>query len=319
MFHVNGHCGDVCERKSFVMCTSARQSGLDEVMTSRVTVRRWLCAVTLAVLLGALQHGASADVAFRPPDAVWQGDPNLEAFDDPVLAEIYRSTMVGIRTIAQQPVGPERDQAMATFRETPKSAEEIDHIVASASEAVNLGQWDRYRAALWSTQAGVDMEPRLVALSRQALEAPRGEKLSDAQGLAIMDTLEFLGRSPCQEAAALLNEAVTAAFWGEDPMRSRMLRTETIHSITMVRSLAIANLGRLPASLSLPLLEKLAKQYPDISAKSVPSDQYRFEMGAGYAIAEAIYNVKKREGIPGAVNPFEVLHGKSKTPMIMPD
>ena len=276
-------------------------------------------SVLMILLLSPLVPSSFADEAVLPPDAPWPGDPDLSSFDDPFLKDIYERTMTGIRTAAVQSADPEANaRALADFRAAPKPAEEVEHIVAAALDAVESQQWNRYRAALWSTQAGVGLEPRLVALSREMLQAPRGEKVSDAHGLAMIDTLAFLGRSPSESAADILVEATTSDFWGSDPLRSRMLRKETEHSVTMLRTQAIANLGRLPSSISLPRLEKLAEKYPDISAESVPSDDYRFEMGAGYTIAEQIYNVKEREGIPGARHPFVELHGEPSEPLEEP-
>ncbi|HNZ48907.1 MAG TPA: hypothetical protein PLY90_08645 [Candidatus Hydrogenedentes bacterium] len=253
------------------------------------------------------------------PDVPRPHDPDLSSFDDPFLKEIYERTMIGIRTAEIHPDGPAaRVQAIADFCAVPKPPEEIDYIVAAAREAVELQQWSRYRAALWCTQAGVEIEVRLVALSREMLQAPRGEKLSDEHGLAIYDTLEFLGRTPIESAADLLMEATTLEFWGPGPLRSRRLRPDTQQSVTMLRSQAVRNLGKLPSSLSLPRLEELAKQYPDKSATSAPVEEYRFEMGAGYTIAEQIYNVKVREGIPGAMHPFVELYREPSEPMVEP-
>lgn len=267
--------------------------------------RLTFCVSLLMWAVGGMWSDTLADTFPLPPDAAWPGDPDLAAFEDPGLEELYLATTVGLRTIGHRLRGAEFQQAMDNFRTMAKAAEDIEYIVAAAQEAAALGQWDRYRAALWCTETGVGLELRLVTLARKVLQAPREEKLSDARGLAIKDTLAFLGRSPCPEAAALLNEAITVEFWGSDPMRSRMLATETEQSLTIVRHQALANLGCLPSSLSLPLLEKLAQQYPNKSFEPIRSDLYRFEMGAGRCVAEKIYNVKHREGIPGAVDPSE--------------
>lgn len=294
------------------------ESRCSQLRYGRVSIpNRLACGIVLSVwVLGGAPGSVLASIyAPPPPDAVRLNDPDLEAFDDARLEELYLATTVGIRTIEYQFRGSEYQQVLGDFRATPKSAEDLDYIVAAAREAVALGEWDRYRAALWCTEAGVGLELRLVTLAREMLQVPRGEKLSDARGLAIKDTLAFLGRSPCIEAAALLNEAITQEFWGPDPMRSRMLGPETEQSLTIVRHQALANLGCLPSAFSLPLLEKLAQQYPNKSFEPIRSDLYRFEMGAGRCVAEKIYNVKHREGIPGAVDPREeALRGVSVLP-----
>lgn len=278
-----------------------------------------LSGVLIVLLLSPLMPGTFADMVLLPPDVPRPHDPDLSSFDDPFLKEIYERTMIGIRTADIHPDGlAARVQAIADFRNLPKPPEEVEYIVAAAREAVELQQWGRYRAALWSTQAGVGIEARLVAVSREMLQAPRGEKLSDEHGWALRDTLEFLGRTPIESSADLLIEATTLEFWGSDPLRSRILSRDTQESVSVLRSMSVSNLGNLPSSLSLPRLEELAKKYPDKTPASAPSGEYRFEMGAGYTIAEEIYNVKVREGIPGAINPFVEIYGEYRGPMLEP-
>ena len=277
-----------------------------------------LSGVLLVLLLSPLMPGTFAYMVSLPPDAPRPHDPDLSSFDDPFLKEIYERTMIGIRTADIHPDGlAARVQAIADFCAVPKPPEEVEYIVAAAREAVELQQWGRYRAALWSTQAGVGIEARLVAVSREMLQAPRGEKLSDEHGRAMRDTLEFLGRTPIESSADLLLEATTLEFWGPDPLRSRILSRDTQESVSVLRSLSVRNLGNLPSSLSLPRLEELAEKYPDKTLGGpVPPGEDRFENGAGYTIAEQIYNVKVREGIPGAINPYVERYGEYTGPML---
>ena len=157
--------------------------------------------------------------------------------------------------------------------------------------------WDMYRAAVLVAGAVAYNEEYeksgMVEPARRALTAARGEKMSDAQGRALLDTMTMLGKCYGEASARLLRECVRLEFWGDAPMRSLVTGTETEQSLTMLRTRAVHELQNL-RDKGLPFLMELQKEYPDTSPVRKPRSEYRFEDGIGLIIKNAIDEIRSR-------------------------
>ncbi|HOH51473.1 MAG TPA: hypothetical protein PLI98_12105 [Candidatus Hydrogenedentes bacterium] len=158
--------------------------------------------------------------------------------------------------------------------------------------------WDMYRAAVLVAGAVAYNEEYekggMVEPARRALTAARGEKMSDAQGRALLDTMTMLGKCYGEASARLLRECVRREFWGDAPMRSLVTGTETDQSLTMLRTRAVHELQNL-RDKGLPFLMELQKEYPDTSPVTKPRSEYRFEDGIGLIIKNAIDEIRSRD------------------------
>lgn len=250
-----------------------------------------------------------------PPATPRPGDPHLSRVGDERLKELYQDTILQMRTLAAEN-GDRVDIArlIADFVNTPKDPYDADYILQAAARALKRTpppDWPTFRTALWAAKAGMQADPRIVPIARVALTSPRGPKLSDSQGYAILDSLEALGNNNSSEAIDLLLQCVTQDFWGDDPIRSRVIRTDPNQALVMVRTRAIYAISKAKAGLSLPALEELSQQYPDRTPPLAASEEYTFDMGAGYTIAEMIWEVQKREQMETGPHPFEEYLGVS--------
>lgn len=254
----------------------------------------------MASSLTAFSDQPSMDDSNRGP-LVWEADK--EKITSPCLLAAYEEMMrvtrplsTPDRTATAEEKRQWRDYQDMRSRENGTDWECLRN-GANAALDESPPNWDAYRAAILvakevrfnehNTKSG------MVEVCRRALQARRGEKMSDAQGRAVTDTLEFLGNCYGDDSAKLLRECVRLEFWGDAPMRSRITGTETEKSLIMVRTTAIRQLGRL-GDKGLPFLIELQKEYPDTTPVTVPSSEYRFEMGAGHIIKRCIDEIKSR-------------------------
>jgi hypothetical protein len=224
----------------------------------------------------------------------------LARVHDARLRELYETTVPPLRSIEAEHQGSARIRARNQFIATPKSPEDRVFLIKTASAALDADppDWNAYRVAIWAMKAGMGQDSRIVELARRALSMPRGGMMSDDHGRALEDTLSLLTAQRTAEAVALLEACVAREFWGADPMRSVVLRTETEPALAKLRTWAVEGIAAAPGELALPALERLQAQYPDSTPKSAPEASYRFEMGAGYQIASKLYEVRRREGLP---------------------
>jgi len=233
-------------------------------------------------------------------EALFATDPTLDTVADERLRQLYEDTVLRLREVDATLGRAEQVHARERFVSTPKSSEDRDYLIAAANGALDSTppDWNLYRVAIWAMKAGMQQDPRMVPLARRALTAPRGEKISDDHGRALEDTMAMLGQHRTAEAVALLEAGVSREFWGNDPMRSATLARHTEASLAKLRSRAVDGIAMAPGAISLPVLERLQEQYPDAPPQSAPTEEYRFEMGAGFHIAAKLYEVRRREGLP---------------------
>lgn len=260
-----------------------------------------LCVILLGVGLSWMISVESADaLRMRNVGPPYATDPDPARVEDARLRELYEATVPQLRAIEAEHQGSARIRTRNQFIATPKPVEDRAFLIEAASAALNTGppDWNAYRVAIWAMKAGMGQDSRIVELARRALTMPRGEKMSDDHGRALEDTLSLLTAQRTAEAVMLLEACVAREFWGADPMRSSVLRTETEPALAKLLTWAVEGIAAAPAELALPTLERLQAQYPDTTPQSAPEASYRFEMGAGYQIASKLYEVRRRERLP---------------------
>jgi len=86
-------------------------------------------------------------------------------------------------------------------------------------------------------------------------------KMSAAHAGSYTQMYRVLQLQQSVEAAAVLYDAVDKTFWGDDPYHDRP-KISTNEAILRKREIALSILGEMPPSISIPFLEKLAKEYP---------------------------------------------------------
>ena len=275
--------------------------------------RKSILFVAILLLCSGLAPVCSADAPPVPsPVDPLPSDPELAQVDDQRLKDLYLEATIAVRTAAQDASSPEdgRNRVNA-LKAQPRTAGDRTYIAECAMAAAQVHDWPTYRTAVWAAKVGMTRDNAMVDAIRAALKAPRAEKMSDPQGRAISDSLEALGELNTERAIKLLEDCTRAAFWGDEPMRSVALRTNTRESVIMVRTLAVTALGKADPALAIPALEKLAEQYPDRRPVAKPTDEYEFEDGIGYTIAEYLWKVRKDAGMPTGLHPLEEHLGMS--------
>lgn len=278
-------------------------------------------AALLLVALGvASLSWAETPKPRLPADEPRRGDPDLTRVQDERLKELYLSTMVGIRTpelTARMPDGAlPRDKYLGlieAFVIQPKDDADIEYIVQAGLDALaqNPQDWPTYRCALWATKAGMRGDSRFVPVAEFALAAPRGVKLSDSHGAAILDTLRTISVYDTQEAAALATECTSEEFWGPTPIRTRKISEKPSNALSIVRQNALKALSEMDPGLSIPALEELAEEYPNLGpamhSESKGIDTLR--EGFGYSVRKRLWRVKTRAGLPAGPNPQDEYRG----------
>lgn len=259
----------------------------------------FLIACTVSSLTGFSAQPSTDDS--NRGQLVWEADTGK--ITSPCLLAAYEEMMRVTRPLSTpEPTATVREKLQWQEYQDLRSREngtdwECLREGANAALDESPPNWDAYRAAILVAKVVPFNEEYaksgMVRVCRRALQGPRGEKMSDAQGRAVTDTLEFLGGCYGDDSAKLLRECVRLEFWGDAPMRSRITGTETEKSLIMVRTTAIRQLGRL-GDKGLPFLMELQKEYPYTMPVTVPSSEYRFEMGAGHIIKRCIDEIKSR-------------------------
>lgn len=257
-----------------------------------------------------------------PPDHLSKANPSPSNVSDEYLVSLFwdvvltlRAPVEGIQSIdlealAKGSLSTEEAQkareillqtvhVRAEFLSRRKSTQDATYLINATHSALddNPVDWNKYRVAIWAMKAGMQGDTRVVELTRKALRMPRGEKISDAQGYAILETLALLGFLDCKEAIDFLLECTTAEFWGPDPIRSRVIRSPTTaEGIRILRYKALEAISRARGELSLPALEELWYVYTDYGTEPWGDENIPFEWGARRIIEEHIEEVYQRNG-----------------------
>jgi hypothetical protein len=257
----------------------------------------------------------TTNVELLPPTVPRDNDPDHSSIEDTLLRKMYMDTVYTPRILSEKA----HEQQTAAAREAVRAKREAflrearpeverRRILANMKKALaqHPPDWNLYRVALWCAKKGMKGDDRLIPGLKAALKGERGEKISDDQGRAVDDTINYLGTHDTEAAADLLYHGVSREFWGDAPFRSRITGTSTLGSLSYVRTRCLFRLAELPVSVALPRLGKLREKYPEIRHYSAPVSEYVFEKGAGYLVAKAVYNLKKKAGM-AAVHPRELL------------
>ncbi|MCX5758283.1 MAG: hypothetical protein NTU83_07215 [Candidatus Hydrogenedentes bacterium] len=252
-----------------------------------------LVGLLVAVAFGTGFSGSIAKETAPRGDPCEPGParPDVTAIGNMRLRDLYctavRSIPRDVRVIIE---------ARATREDEVKwSSADTDFALQAAASALDATppDWRSYRCCLFIARTGMQRDPRWTEIYRKALALPRNEKIAEDHAFGLRETLYMLGQLNSAKAAAILLEATTADFWGA-PFVGQTLGAHAKESLVHLRSVALGALGLCDASIALPILEKLAHQYPNTTPVSKPSSEYEFEDGAGYQIQSLIATVAPR-------------------------
>lgn len=182
-------------------------------------------------------------------------------------------------------------EKQSILRDLPPSilVKDNEYLIQAAIKTLETTpvDWNAYRVALWIGKLIAKQQPQWIDIARKVFQGPRGEKINDDHGLAIIDTLDFLCEIGTEDAANLLSECIYSEFWDSGPVRSKAIATDPLISLSYIRHKALSGLRRMNFDIALPILNELKKDFPvrRLDQKLSPDEEI------GLAILRTIYEI----------------------------
>jgi hypothetical protein len=211
------------------------------------------------------------------------GEPNRENIEDERLQELFCPTLESaggaheVRRIWSRPA-----QLVPSCTLTPA---DLEYVRSKALDALGKipQDWYTYRVCLWIALAAGCIDDTWFSICREAMEITRGEKISDDHGRALSDTITIFGHIGDVQSLEILERATTREYWGAG-FRSRVISRDPARAVASMQTGALYAIALSKPELAIPVLRRIGERFPDKHPHAQRNEEYRFEVGAGFAV-----------------------------------
>lgn len=228
---------------------------------------RLSCVSIFLVLIQSNIVFASRVIPPRDPDVPWYGDPNITSIDDEKILDLWKKSVITCRRMNPQ-AGDLFISMIRTDEYTSIKLDEKEQNYLIDKLEVLLNQqeidWNYVLVVMVIMQTDIEVNLRIPQIANKLFKMPRPIIMSRNHCFSFLLMTQILRLQGSIEAAELFFSMAHKDYWGETPMLSECFsKNNTTLSITQMQVNAVRGLSALTPDIGIPLLEKLADEYPE--------------------------------------------------------